>query len=356
MPTLEFGNHSRLSPLPGTEDGPAVTTVHIPTGDGGLTLEPGLDVEEFRRHLADAQSHQRPTECPNHEAALIVPNMWRAHASELPKWVASDGSPDGDELARISSEYFQIPMGRPGLFDDLYYRRVGQRTLIPGVPSGVGDPQAIFTNVGREIWANNFGGGQVGTSGTATATTATSLTAGAITSVTTNQYAANRLIAGTVWGNIVTNTSGTTPVFTVDRWYNPASPGGAAGTTPSGTTTFLIEDGGGSSAWFVGITNTNISPAATDTALSGEQTTQGMGRKIAPFAITSAVAPASFTLTPSWTYTGSTSITFYAIACFVSMLIADTTNTMIFETLLSTSATVTTNGQQVTVTETVVGS
>jgi len=357
MPTLEFGNHSRLSPLPGTENGPAVTTVNIPTGDGGLTLGSGMDVEDFRRHLREVHSGQHPVEWPEQEAALVIPSMWGAHASEPPKWVASDGSPEGDELARIGSELYQIPVGRPGLFDDLYYRRVGKHTLITGVPAGVYgcDPQAIFTNVGREVWSNSLGGGQVGTSGTATGTSVTTLTSGAITSVTSNQYAEYRLTAGTVWGNIVSHTSGTTPVFTVDRWYNPATPGGSAGSTPSSSSTFLISDGGASSAWFVGIGNTSFTPSATDTSLTGEQTTQGLVRKIAPFAITSAVAPASYTLTPVWTYTGSTSITLYSVACFTSMVVG-TANSMVFETLLSPTATVTTNGQQVVVTEAVTGS
>ncbi len=362
MPVIELGNHSRRNPSPGTEHAPAVTTVHIPTGDGGLTLEPGLDVENFRRHLADALLFDRPTHRPDHEAALVIPHLWSKHAMSSPAWVASDGSADGDELARITSEFYQVPVGYPDLYQDMYYRQVGNRLLMPGVTYGAAtEVTGMLTNVGRSIWASVLGGEQVGAVGAGSAATATTLTTGS--TFVTNQWAANRVYVysttGTliVWGNIISNTNAASAsVLTVDRWYNAATPGGAAATTPTTPWAFLIADGGSTSAWFIGISTTNITPAVTDTSMSGEQTTNGMGRKIAPWALTSATSPVSYTLTPVWTYTGSTTSTFYAIAAFVSMVVADATDAMVFETLLNASATVTTSGDQVTVTEQVSGS
>ncbi len=362
MPVLELGNHSRLRPSPGTEHAPAVTTVSIPTGDGGLTLEHGLDVDDFRRHLADSLLFDRPTRRPDHEAALVIPHLWSKHASSLPTWVASDGSPDGDELTRITSDFYQIPVGYPDLYQDMYYRQVGNRLLMPGVTYGAAtDLTGMLTNVGRSIWANALGGGAVGAVGAGSAATSTTLTTAS--TFTTNQWAGKRVYAYSttgaliVWGNIVSNNNAASAsVLTVDRWYNAATPGGAAATTPTTPWSFLIADGGSISAWFVGISATNITPAVTDTSLSGEQTTNGLGRMLAPYAITSATSPVSYTLTPVWTYTGATSSTIYAMAAFVSMVVSDATDSMVFETSLNASATVTASGDQITITETVSGS
>jgi NaMN:DMB phosphoribosyltransferase len=117
----------------------------------------------------------------------------------------------------------------------------------------------------------------------------------------------------------------------------------------------MIADGGSLSAWFQGISTTNITPAATDVSLSGEATTQGMARKITAFAITSATTPTTFTWTVTYTFTGSSSTTFYAASHFTSNVIGDTTDTMVTEDLLSASATVATNGDQVVTTSTQTG-
>jgi hypothetical protein len=363
MAVIELGNHSRLRPTPGTEGSPSTTTVHFPMGDGGLTLEPGLDVEDFRRHLADSLLFDRPTRRPDHEAALVIPNLWSKHATDIPKWVANvDGTPEGDEIARITSEFYQIPVGRPSVYDEVYYRQVGSRLLAPGVPAATAyELNGLLTNVGRGIWANALGGGAVGATGGGTAATATTLTT--TSTFTTNQWAGKRVYCysttGTliVWGNIISNTnSAGASVLTIDRWYVAATPGGSAATTPTTPWAWLIADGGATSAWFVGISSTNITPSATDTSLSGEQTTNGLGRTIAPYALTSATSPVTYTLTPVWTYSTSSSITLYAIAAFTSMVVSDATDAMVFETSLNASATVNASGDQVTVTETVTGS
>ena len=209
----------------------------------------------------------------------------------------------------------------------------------------------LVTNVGRVAWANMLGGGQVGSTSTSTATGATSLTnSGA--SWTTNQWAGYRVYCGGVWANIISNTA---TVLTIDQWYAPATPGGSAGSTPGATTVYVIADGGSVSAWFIGITSTNITPAAGDTSLSGELTTNGLGRKIAPFALTSGTSPATYTLTPVFTYSSSGAVTVYALGAFLSNVKSDTTDTMVFETSLSASATVNNSGDQITVTETVTG-
>jgi hypothetical protein len=212
----------------------------------------------------------------------------------------------------------------------------------------------LLTNVGATLVATNIGGGQVGLAGTATATGSTSLTSGSVTSLTANQYAGYRIYTPTAFANIKSHTSGTTPVFTIDQWYTYATPGGSAASTPGSTTTYVIADGGAVSAWFMGITTTNITPAATDTSLSGEATTNGMGRKIAAFTVTSAASGSSitFTVSTTYTYSGSTSTPFYALGLFNSNVKSDATDTMFWETSFSGGAfTVVNSGDTATVSD-----
>lgn len=370
---VELGNHDRLNAI---DDKPAITYLTIPTGDGGLTLAPGLDASDFRTHVAAAFLSDGPTRLPDHEAllALCSPSgAWSGHAKRgsTPKWVSAtanddDGNDDpatAAEVVRFARDFWQTD-ARPSeaVIEEMYWRNVGLKSLPPGVGiSAALKPEMLFTNVGRVLWANSLGGGQVGATGAGTAATSTSLTTAS--TYTTNQWAGYRVYVysttGTliVWGNISSNTNAASAsVLTVDRWYSAATPGGSAATTPTTPWGFIIADGGSVSAWFVGVTTTNITPAATDTSLSGEATTNGMGRKIAPFALTSGTSPASYTLTPVFTFTGSGATTFYAIGVFNSMVVGDATDTMMFETSLNASFTVTTSGDQATITETVSGS
>lgn len=200
-------------------------------------------------------------------------------------------------------------------------------------------------NSGNDGQARMMGGDVVGTSGTSTAAGATSLTdSGA--SWTTNAYIGHIVSTGTVYG-IVTANSGT--VLTVDRWYTPATPGGAAASTPS-TGQYVVSPGN-APAWYVALTANNSAASAGDTSLTGEIVTSGgaLVRKIAPYAHTAGAA--SYTLTPVFTANGSDSlpVTIAKIGVFQSIV----ANLMIFETLLSATATLSQSGDQLTVTETV---
>lgn len=337
-------------------DGPSVTYLHIPDG---YTFDPGgLSAADVALHLL---RNPDITRLPDLEA-LLVPlhptgGMWGHHGAEKPSWIASDHEEYGRFLADVYETEFR------SLHDEDFHRwkEDTHHTLFgaPGVGpwSGPVAPRALKVNAGNDIQSALLGGGQVDFAGQATGSSATTLTRTGST-WTTNQWAGCRVYATVsatqvVWGLVVSNTA---TVLTVDRWYDPTAPGGAAGTTPSTTGTFVIVGAGGPAAWFVGLTATATAPSATDTALTGEITSQpaGLVRKIAPYAHTAGVA--GYTLTPVYTIGGgdtSLPVTVAQIGVFVSMVPADTTTTMLFRTLLNATATMAAAGDQLTVTESV---
>ena len=218
------------------------------------------------------------------------------------------------------------------------------------------------TNIGqgKQALALSGGGvaGYVNTSGaiTYTATTVTPTASPVWTvSTSTNFGTAN------VWtGFIVVAMSSTAPVYgvivsntatalTIDRWYNPASPTGAAGTTPAANTAFAIIPGN-APCFYMGI-STATSVAVTDIALAGEQTTNGLGRAAATFAHTFSNSSTNntYTLTNTFTYTGSGAVTLDSIGIFDAL----TSGIPLFTTVISSAATVSANGDAVTCTDTV---
>lgn len=335
---------------------PSVTYLHIPPS---YSFDPaGTSAAEVALHLI-----QNPdvTRLPDLEA-LLVPlhptgGMWGHHGADKPSWIASNNTAYGEMLA----ELYGVPHRH---FEDDEFHRYKEdthHTLFgpPGVGPQAGPlaPQALKVNSGNDIQAALLGGGQVDSTGQATGATATTLTnTGA--SWTTNQWAGCRVYATVsatqiVWGLVVSNTA---TALTVDRWYTVGTPGGAAGSTPSTTATYVIVGAGGPAAWFMGLTATATAPSATDTSLTGEVTSQpaGLVRKICPYAHTAGAA--TYTLTPVFTIGGgdtSLPITVAQIGVFNSMVPTDTTTTMLFRTLLNATATLTTSGDQLTVTETV---
>jgi len=189
-------------------------------------------------------------------------------------------------------------------------------------------------------------GNPLGISGTASATTVTSLTG---TGFTASAYIGQMVVAGTVYGIITANT---TTVLTVERWVNPATPGGAAGSTPSGTTTFSIVPGQAPAA-FMALTANSGAPASGDTALTGEITTAGGGliRKLASFAHTAGTATYTEAATFTANGTDALPVTLAKVGMFPTLTGAS--GIMVFETLMSATATMSTSGDQVTNTQTV---
>lgn len=145
----------------------------------------------------------------------------------------------------------------------------------------------LRTNDGID-WQSAMGGGPSEASaqltGTATSTTATSLTntgasfpvTGGYGNTSTSPLAGKIVCAGSAYGVIVSNTA---TVLTIDKWYNPASPGGAAASTPSGTSTYFIITAL-VPTWWMALTADSTAPAATDHALASEITTNGFARAL----------------------------------------------------------------------------
>jgi hypothetical protein len=184
---------------------------------------------------------------------------------------------------------------------------------------------------------------RVGESGTATSTGASNLTnTGAAFPTTvdvtgaTGSYAGHIVACGpnaagagsTVYGVIVANTA---TVLTVDRWVDAGSPF-AAGTTPNGTCKYQILPGH-APAWWLALSTTAITPAVTDTVLSGELTSGGFSRTNATTR-THTVAAATYSL--SVTFTATATQTINAEAVFTAAGVggvgsAATSGIMVFE-------------------------
>ena len=379
---LQIGNPSPHQCLEGPDghihvpvDGPAVTYMHIPDGqhedgtdlygvhplDGDPASAQNL-VKDLALHLARNPS---TTRLAGHEAFLSLAHptqgAWQHHGADGPSWIWSDHQALADTLAAFYGCPTLDEAGLAGI-EDSHYTRFGGPGVVPGANL---DITATISQNGRDIWSNLLGGGQVGAVGQATASSTTTLTTQS--TYATNQWAGYRVaatVSGTamVWGNIVSNTNTTNAsVLTVDRWYTPSTPGGAAGSTPSASATFIILDGA-APAWFMGLSTSTSAltlsgGASTATSLPSEITTSGGGlvRKICPFAHTASAN--TYTLTPVYTANGTDSlpVTIGSIGVFNSMVPGDTTESMLFQSLLSTTATLSASGDQLTLTETVTG-
>lgn len=395
--TVKLGAH--------TDGIPRVTTIHIPDFDdgsthpdavyegphphdseetgtlvkagprlGGYTHKPGLSVVDFKLAVADSLlSGQGMTRLPDHEALLAIAFGWPTQSYERPSWVQvtpGEKTDPGvvDDLTGFLQDYFQTDKQRPHDLERTHWTKYGKPGDGP-IPGEVVLPDItnLLTNDGRSLYGRNVGGGQVGSIGQATAATSNTLTTNA--TLVTNAWAGYRVYvtqaAGVVvWGNVISNTNAAgASVLTIDRWYAAATPGGSAGPTPATFTnqggTYILADGGSTSAWFVGLTTTNITPAATDHAMTGEYVAAGGGfiRKIAPYSLTSGTSPLTQTLIPVFTANGSDTFpsTFFAMNACNSMVVANTTLAQMFETTF-TSASIGVVGDQLTLTETETGS
>lgn len=194
--------------------------------------------------------------------------------------------------------------------------------------------------------SNAVGNGSNGASIAATAPTATGFTASGLTA---SALVGCVVVAGSVYGVVTANTA---TAVTVDRWYNFATPGGAAGTTPAAGTYYVVP--GNAPAAFMAISNATSATAiaATDTALAGELTTAGLVRKLPTFGHT--LGATTYTLGATWTATSAdvaSAVTVHRMGGFNTF--TPQTGRLVFETDLSSDALLSASGDAVTVNQTV---
>lgn len=147
--------------------------------------------------------------------------------------------------------------------------------------------------------------------GNATATSATSLTNSGASFPTAGQGLAGQIVVAsrnssgtgvTVYGVIVSNTA---TVLTVDQWYDPTSATGAAGTTPNATGAYVILPGQNPASWLA-VTSDGTAPAATDTTLTSEATTNGFARAVGTYSHTAAAT--TYSLQKLFTASGTLTV------------------------------------------------
>lgn len=355
---IELGNKRPLGP--GGEElnlgAPSVTYLHIPDS---YSFDPSLDLKDFALHLV---RNPDITRLPGNEALLVVTHplggAWKNHSIENPTFVSCDDNP---EFEAYLADFFGVEKGRPANLEQEYFTHFGQ----PGVLAGDRlDLEANITQNGRDIWAAMLGGNTVGQTGVGTAATSTTLS---VSGLVASAWIGHRIVvystSGTlcVYGNILSNT---TTTITVDKWYVAATPDGAAATTPSTPWAYIILDGGHGPAWYMGLSTstTALASPSTNTTLPSEITTAsgGLVRKICPYAHTASTN--TYTLTPVFTANGSDvlPVTIGSIGVFTGSangptVPASDTPAMLFNTLLTTTATLSASGDQLTITETVTG-
>lgn len=229
-----------------------------------------------------------------------------------------------------------------------------------------------LTNNGKDLVARAVGGDTAGFSGTNTSTTATTL---ADTGKTFPASAGGPPAQGGLVGHLVVCSaatpvasygviiSNTATILTVDQWHDPVAPETVA-TTPTTTTATYVVVPGGAPAFYMGITVNATAFAATDTTLAtgggAEEWVSGAGlrRRLATWAHTTGTA--TYTVANTFTANGSDTGLPKAIAKmgifqhFVNTTVT-TSNSgqMLFETVLSATATIAASGDNVTITDTV---
>jgi hypothetical protein len=219
----------------------------------------------------------------------------------------------------------------------------------------------LLLNTGKDLASLLLGGGALPGADTAIQGNATAVAATSLTNTgaawTSDRYKGHIIFAGPnasgtgskAWGVILTNSA---TVATIDRWYNPDTPGSqTAATTPNATASYAIGMSGFGAPW-ISLTENAGAPAAGDTQLTGELvvgTSAGLERVMATYAHTGGTA--TFTLTKAYTLTGGTSRTIQK-AMFSNSAVDSANQLALFETAVPSPPVLVTN-DQLTITETV---
>jgi hypothetical protein len=341
---------------------PTITSSTIP--EYCQDFDPSINIADLRSHAYEAQmTNAGITNFGEGAQALLTvchpDGAWGKHTlGPKPTWAFCE---ENEEYGQAVAEWYKIPYGRPNDVELTHWSRFGPPGVgEPSVPKAVTDLRegtALLVNTGRDIWAKMQGMfANVLAQQTATASGTTSITTTG-TPFVSSAYIGMVVVDNTtgVWGLIQSNT---TSVLTVDRWYNPATPAGTAGSTPGATDKFTIIQGA-PPAQFIAVSTTNSAPVSTDTTMGGEITTAGGGFLRTQATYTHSAGTNTYTMANTFTAngsdTGSLPYVIYRMGLFNGMVVASTI-TMMFETSLNASATITVSGDALTVTDTITGS
>lgn len=158
----------------------------------------------------------------------------------------------------------------------------------------------------RLMAGDSLSGAQM--SGTASATTATSLTTTGLTAGALVDHiiacGPNATGTGAVCYGVCT--ANTTTVITVDRWYDPTAPSGAAIGPPNATCKYQVIPGSAPAA-YLAVSSTVQSGLATDTTLAGELSTNGFSRAFWT-TYTHSASASSYSLAKTFTASGNATI------------------------------------------------
>jgi hypothetical protein len=212
------------------------------------------------------------------------------------------------------------------------------------------DVQSIWFGINNNAQMVMAAGAATASSGTTltTVTTAGAANCFAGQAVYVNSAANTATQATEYYGIIQSNTNGANTVLTVDGWTTLA---GAGGSTPSSTTFYII--GPPPPFWYIALSDSTSAVAGTETgaAMGGtEQTTNGLSRALAD-TLTHTAGTTTAVVGKTFTYTGSSPQTLGRSAICSGRVSA--TNFAHFITAFASSATPSTNGDTVAVTDTI---
>lgn len=229
-----------------------------------------------------------------------------------------------------------------------------------------------LSNNGRDMVARAVGGDTVGFVGTATGSSATSLTDSGATfpassggppalgGLVGHVVVAGSSAANLTYGVIISNTG---TVLTVDQWHSLTAPETVA-TTPGTTAPYVVLPGG-YPAFFMGLSVATRAFNAADAVLTNDGSTVselwfsggGLRRRLASWAHTNGTA--TYTLSNTFTANGSDTLpqTIAKIGIFQHFVNTTVTTSnsgiILFQTLLSATATLSASGDNVQITDTV---
>lgn len=189
----------------------------------------------------------------------------------------------------------------------------------------------LRTTAGLDWEAAHMGGGAAQTAAsTGTATTAPTATTatldGAAAPGSTTAWNGRIITMGGAWGVILSNTNVASPVVTIDMWHDPTNPGGAAATTPAAGRWIILP--AQAPLMYLALTADSVAPAAGDTTLASELTTNGFARAFGTYSHTGGAS--SFALAKTFSCSGG-STTINKEAVFIAQNGAAGGDVMAFE-------------------------